>query len=57
MEIVILVTVLIAVGVLASRYRQDSRERLASAEERLATAGFQWTDASRHHGKFRVDSG
>ena len=44
MEIVILVTILIALGVLASRYGQDSRERLSSAEERLATAGFQWAD-------------
>ena len=46
MEIVILVTVLIAVEVLASRYRQDGPERLTSAEERLATAGFQWADES-----------
>ena len=46
MEIVILVTVLIALGVLAYRYGQDSREHLASAEERLATAGFRWADAS-----------
>ena len=46
MEIVILVTVLIALGVLAYRYGQDSREHLASAEERLATAGFHWADVS-----------
>ena len=46
MEIVILVTVLIALGVLAHRYGHDSRERLSSAEERLARAGFRWADGS-----------
>ena len=46
MEIVILVTVLSALGVLAYRYGHDSRERLSSAEERLARGGFRWADGS-----------
>ena len=42
MELVFIVTLLIALAVLALRFGYDSRDRLDSAEERQARHGLVW---------------
>ena len=46
MELLVMFAALIALGLLAQRYGYDSRDRLRSAEERLAAAGFCSADGS-----------
>jgi hypothetical protein len=46
MDLIVILAALIALGVLAHRYGYDSRDRLPSAEERLAAAGFRSADGS-----------
>ncbi len=46
MELLVMLVALIALGLLAQRYGYDSRDRLRSAEERLAAAGFRSADGT-----------
>ncbi len=46
MDLIVLLVPLIALGLLAHRYGYDSRDRLRSAAERLAAAGFCSADGS-----------
>lgn len=46
MELLVMFAALIALGLLAQRYGYDSHDRLRSAEERLAAAGFRSADGS-----------
>ena len=44
MEVIVILAVVVALGVLAQRYGYDSRDRPRSAEERLAAAGVTWEE-------------
>jgi hypothetical protein len=55
MELLVVAGVLVALPVLALRAGHDSRERLVSAEERLAHHGFAWgSDEASRPGRARV---
>jgi hypothetical protein len=47
MEAIILVALLVALGLLATRYGYDSRSRLRSHEEDLAALGYTWAEGGR----------
>jgi hypothetical protein len=47
MEAIILVALLVALGLLATRYGHDSRAHLRSREDELAASGYTWGEGGQ----------